>query len=127
MSSRRCGPALSLPKRDPSAIGVGPARPRLLLYSLVAAKLLTEQNGRFSNTSEATQFLAKGLNLHWLYRHPNISAQWVTKLKTAESIRTGVPQTKVDFSNSHTGRRRSIPSKDKRARSTVGAWIVRAV
>ena len=30
-----------------SAIGVGPARLRLLLYSLVAAKLLTEQNGRF--------------------------------------------------------------------------------
>ena len=49
-----------------SAIGVGPAPLRLLLYSLVAAKLLTEQNGRFSNTSEATQFLAKGSNLHWL-------------------------------------------------------------
>jgi len=32
------------------AIGVGPTRLRLLLYSLVAAGLLTEQDGRFSNT-----------------------------------------------------------------------------
>jgi DNA-binding IscR family transcriptional regulator len=35
------------------AIGVGPAGLRLLLYSLVAAGLLTQQNGRFSNTLEA--------------------------------------------------------------------------
>lgn len=32
------------------AIGVGSARLRLLLYGLVAAGLLTEQDGRFSNT-----------------------------------------------------------------------------
>ena len=31
------------------AIGVGPTRLRLVLYSLVAARLLTEQDGRFSN------------------------------------------------------------------------------
>jgi hypothetical protein len=82
------------------AIGVGPARLRLLLYSLVAAELLTEQNGRFSNTPEANQFLVKGSPTYIGYRHPTFSAQWVSKLKTAESIRTGVPQTKVDFSNS---------------------------
>ncbi len=35
------------------AIGVGLAGLRLLLYSLVAAGLLTQQNGRFSNTLEA--------------------------------------------------------------------------
>ena len=45
------------------ATGVGPARLRLLLYSLVAAELLAEQDGRFSNTREAEQFLVKGLGL----------------------------------------------------------------
>ena len=42
------------------AIGVGAARLRLLLYSLVAAGLLTEEHGHFSNTSEVDQFLVKG-------------------------------------------------------------------
>ena len=82
------------------AIGVGPARLRLLLYSLVTAELLTEQNGRFSNTAEANQFLVKGAPSYMGNRHANFSAQWVTKLRTAESIRTGVPQAKLDFSNS---------------------------
>ena len=41
-------------------IGVSPARLRLLLYGLVAAGLLTEQDGRFSNTAEADQYLVKG-------------------------------------------------------------------
>lgn len=82
------------------AIGVGPARLQLLLYSLVAAELLTEQNGRFSNTPEANQFLVKGAPYYMGNRHATFSAQWVYKLKTAESIRTGVPQAKLDFSNS---------------------------
>ena len=43
-----------------AAISVGPTRLRLLLYVLVVAGLLTEQDGRFSNTPEANQFLVKG-------------------------------------------------------------------
>jgi hypothetical protein len=43
-----------------TAIGVAPTRLPLLLYSLVVAGLLTEQDGRFSNTPEANQFLVKG-------------------------------------------------------------------
>jgi len=42
------------------AIGVGSVRLRLLLYGLVAAGLLTEQDGRFLNTAEANKFLVKG-------------------------------------------------------------------
>lgn len=38
-----------------AALGVSPARLRLLLYVLVAAELLTEKDGRFSNTDEAGQ------------------------------------------------------------------------
>ncbi|MGZ8531804.1 MAG: methyltransferase family protein [Candidatus Binatia bacterium] len=43
-----------------NAIGVAPTRLRLLLYALVVAGLLTEEDGRFSNTPEANQFLVKG-------------------------------------------------------------------
>ena len=42
------------------AIAASPARLRLLLYALVAAGLLTETDGRFSNTPESDQFLVKG-------------------------------------------------------------------
>jgi 2-hydroxy-4-(methylsulfanyl)butanoate S-methyltransferase len=83
------------------AAGVGPARLRLLLYSLVAAELLTEQDGRFSNTAEANQFLVKGVPSYMGNMHALLSHRWIANLpKTAESIRSGVPQAKVDFSNS---------------------------
>ena len=48
------------PTQLAEAIGVGPARLRLLLYALVAAGLLTEQDGRFANTPEAQHFLVLG-------------------------------------------------------------------
>jgi SAM-dependent methyltransferase len=80
------------------AIGVGPTRLRLLLHALVVAGLLTEQDGCFSNTPEADQFLVKGTPL---YMGTLLSHRWIANLpKTAESIRSGVPQAKVDFSNS---------------------------
>jgi 2-hydroxy-4-(methylsulfanyl)butanoate S-methyltransferase len=82
------------------AIGVGPARLRLLLYSLAAAGLLTEQDGRFSNTPESAQFLVKGAPSYMGNRHAAIAMRWTASLKTAESIRSGVPQAKLDFSNS---------------------------
>ncbi len=83
-----------------SAIGVGPRRLRLLLYCLVAAGLLTEKGGQFLNTAEANQFLVKGSPSYMGNRHATIAMRWAASLKTAESIRTGVPQAKLDFSNS---------------------------
>ncbi len=82
------------------AICVGPARLRLLLWSLVAAGLLTEKDGRFSNTPEANQFLVNGNPSYIGNRHATFSTYWARNLKTAESIRTGVPQAKLDFSRS---------------------------
>ena len=55
------------------AIGLGAARLRLLLYSLVAAGLLTEQDGRFSNTPEANQFLVSGAPLYVGHMHAVLS------------------------------------------------------
>jgi SAM-dependent methyltransferase len=83
------------------AIGVRPARLRLLLYSLVAAELLTEQNGRFSNTPETNQFLVKGSPSYIGNIQSLLSHRWGTLLpRTGESLRSGVPQAKVDFSKS---------------------------
>jgi len=82
------------------AIGVAPGRVRLLLYCLVAAELLIEHDGRFSNTPEANQFLVKGAPAYMGNKHASIAQRWTSSLKTAESIRSGVPQAKLDFSNS---------------------------
>jgi O-methyltransferase domain/Dimerisation domain len=82
------------------AIGVGPTRLRLVLYSLVAAGLLTEQDGSFSNTHGANQLLVKGVPPYIGDRHAVFSNRWIRNLKIAESIRTGRPQAKIDFSNS---------------------------
>jgi 2-polyprenyl-3-methyl-5-hydroxy-6-metoxy-1,4-benzoquinol methylase len=82
------------------AIDVGPARLRLLLYGLVAAGLLTEKDGRFSNTPEANRFLVKGASSYMGNKHTLLYNRWMINLKTAESIRTAVPQAQLDFSNS---------------------------
>jgi hypothetical protein len=82
------------------SIGVGPARLRLLLYSLVAAGLLNEQDGHFEHPR--SHFLVKGIPSYMGDRHATFSTRWAWGLKTAESIRTGVPQAKIDFSNSST-------------------------
>jgi SAM-dependent methyltransferase len=83
-----------------AAIGVGPERLRLLLYVLVVAGLLNEQDGVFSNTAEANQFLVKGEPSYIGNRHAAIAMRWRENFKTADSIRSGVPQAKLDFSNS---------------------------
>ena len=82
-----------------AAIGVSPARLRLLLYVLVAAGLLTEQDGIFSNTIETNQFLVKDEPSYIGNRHAAIAMRWRENFKTAESIRSGVPKAKLDFSN----------------------------
>ncbi len=83
-----------------AAIGVGPGRLRLLLYVLVVAGLLNEQDGVFSNTAEANRFLVKGEPSYIGNRHAAIAMRWRENFKTADSIRSGVPQAKLDFSNS---------------------------
>jgi predicted transcriptional regulator len=55
------------------AIGVGAGRLRLLLYCLVAAGLLTENDDRFSNTPEANQFLTKGTPSYMGNKHATIA------------------------------------------------------
>src|SRR3970282_1194312 len=82
------------------AIGVGPGRLRLLLYVLVVAGLLNEQDGVFSNGAEANQFLVKSEPSYIGNRHATLAMRWRDNFKTADSIRSGAPQAKLDFSNS---------------------------
>ena len=61
-------------KEIASATGTKEERLRLLLWSLVAAGLLTEKEGRFANTDEANHFLVKGCLLTSVHaRKPRLS------------------------------------------------------
>jgi hypothetical protein len=80
------------PAQLAAVIGVGPTRLRLLLYALVAAGLLTEQDGCFANAPEAQHFLVRGTPTSLGHLHHHLAAQWAFKLHTAASLRTGVPQ-----------------------------------
>ena len=81
------------------ALGVGPVKLAPLLYALVAAGLLTVEDDRFTNTAEAGRFLVKGLPDYKGHMHMVISAYWSNAMKTAESIRHGSAQAKLDFSS----------------------------
>jgi Dimerisation domain len=89
------------PPQLAATLGVGADRLRLLLYALVAAGLLTEQDGRFANTPETQHFLIQGTptSLGPLHRH--LAAQWAFKLQTATSIQTGVPRGPRSVSAAH--------------------------
>jgi predicted O-methyltransferase YrrM len=81
------------------ALGVDPERLRLLLFALVAAELLSEDDGYFANTSDAQRFLVKGTPEYLGYLHAIWSGQIGISANTADSLRVGRPQAAVDFSN----------------------------
>ncbi|MCC8167014.1 MAG: methyltransferase domain-containing protein, partial [Planctomycetes bacterium] len=70
-----------------------------LLYLLVVAGVLNVEDGVFSNTDEAEQFLVKGSPDYMGDSSGFYKSIWEMSLKTAESIRTGSPQAKLDFHN----------------------------
>ena len=85
------------------AMGVDPARLERLLHCLAASHLLTINGDRFANTDEANRFLIPG-SPSYLGDHPHTNPllnfyNWSAALKTAESIRTGIPQDMFDFSS----------------------------
>ncbi len=77
-----------------SILNVNEKRLSPLLYMLVNTDLLTIHSNKFANSHEADQFLVKG--------RPDFKGQFIsfmmdTVQKTEESIRTNIPQAKVDF------------------------------
>lgn len=82
-----------------AALGVGPPKLKPLLYALVAAGLLTAEEGdRFANTAEANHFLVRSSPSYAGSVHELWHDLWSAELKTSESIRTGRAQAKHDFS-----------------------------
>ena len=79
------------------AIGVEVTKLKPLLYALVAAELLTVKGDRFANTAEANHFLVRGSPAYMGGVHPLYADLWDAALQTAESIRTGQPQAKHDY------------------------------
>jgi len=80
-----------------AALAVQPQKLRPLLYALVAAELLTVEDERFSNTPEAAHFLVRGQPAYLGDTYEGRLLRWRATLHTAETIRTGVPQAKVDY------------------------------
>ena len=82
------------------AIAVDSSRLALMLDPLVAVGLLSVNDNIFSNSSEANDFLVRG-SPAYMGSEPRMvrpSFGWGTMLKTADSIRAGAPQEKLDFS-----------------------------
>ena len=80
-----------------AALAVPPRKLRPLLYALVAVGLLTVADERFANTPEAAHFLVRGQPAYRGSTAEGLLLRWQATLHTAETIRTGVPQAKVDY------------------------------
>lgn len=78
-------------------LGVNAEKLDLLLYALVVAGLLTVEDGRFANTPEASQFLVRGKPAYMGSAHLVWEEFGYAGLKTAASVRTGVPQARHDY------------------------------
>ncbi len=79
------------------ALGVKPRRLEMMLYQLVVAGFLEHDGDRFANTAMADHYLVEGRPGYMGGIHTLWSTQWSAQLLTAESIRTDVPQAKIDF------------------------------
>ena len=80
-----------------TALTVDAGKLGLLLYALVVAGLLTAEDGRFANTEEAARFLVRGKPNYMGSAHTLWSEFGYAGLKTAESVRTGIPQARHDY------------------------------
>ena len=79
------------------ALGVDSDKLRPLMYILVESELLAVEGERFSNSPEANHYLVKGNSSYVGAGYEAFSGQWDAVWKTAESIRTGSAQAKLDY------------------------------
>ncbi|MBA7635439.1 3-hydroxy-5-methyl-1-naphthoate 3-O-methyltransferase [subsurface metagenome] len=91
-------------KQIADSIGVNAKKLTPLLYALVAADLLTLERNLFSNSNEANHFLVPSspnyMVDHACFNVDPIFMSWVVTAaqKTSDTIRSGIPQCKYDFS-----------------------------
>ncbi len=82
-----------------SALNVRADKLSPLLYALVTAGLLVVENGIFSNTPEADKFLVRGRPDYMGGLGGFYDNLWRATLDTAESIRTGKPQSTLEWTS----------------------------
>jgi SAM-dependent methyltransferase len=80
------------------ALKVEPNKLQALLYALVHSDLLRLEGDRFANTPESDYYLVRGRPAYMGSAHELYSDVWGAALKAGQSIRTGAPQVKHDFS-----------------------------
>ena len=80
-----------------SAIGVSSTKLNALLYALVVAGLLKVEGNKFSNSDIADTYLVNGSPSCVLDIHELLSTMWGAALRTCDSIKTGLPQAKLDY------------------------------
>ncbi len=80
------------------AIGVDADKLRPLMYILVETGLLAVDGVNFSNSPEANYYLVKGNASYMGAGYEAYSNQWNALWKSADSIRTGSAQAKIDYS-----------------------------
>lgn len=81
------------------SLGVKSVKLSPLLYALVAAGFLSVEGGFFSNSEEADRFFVRGRQEYMGGLCGLYNTLWQAALNTAESIRTGKPQAKLDWMN----------------------------
>lgn len=101
------GPRTSQALAD--ALGAKKHKLELLLYALVGAGLLTVGDEGFANTPETNHFFVKGRASYIGGMHELLTEMWGSAFKTSETLLTGVPQAKIDFSSA--------------SEEEVGAWL----
>lgn len=79
------------------SLGVDGERLSRLLYALVLTNLVTHEDGKFANSTEAAEFLVKGKPRYIGGGHELTREIWEADLKSAESIRRGAPAALHDF------------------------------
>jgi 2-polyprenyl-3-methyl-5-hydroxy-6-metoxy-1,4-benzoquinol methylase len=95
-------------ERLASKIGAYPEKLGPLLYALVDADLLIEKQGEFYNTPETGEFLVRGKDRYLGDAHKIWYSNLFASLKSAETIRTGVPQAKYDWANMPKGELKAL-------------------
>ncbi len=88
-------------------LAVDPRRLRMLLSTLASTKLVTLSDGRVANSPAAAEFLVKGRPKYMGGSHELYSDLFSAVLPTAQSIRTGIPQSEHDWD--------SLPDEQLRA------------
>ena len=76
-------------------MGVDSDKLSALLYPMVLVGLLKVEDGCFSNTFEASQYLVRGKPGYMGDEYEAFTSRWRAVSKTAESIRSGKAQAKV--------------------------------